>query len=310
MAFLDGGNPIAGCTAVAVAANQAQCMTTALTAGNHTITATYNGDTNFNTSNGSLIGNPQVITGPPTITPAVGLTRVQGNPATNSQIATVTDDVSPPGNIVVTAMTVPPNMTITNIVNTAGTITADLAAACGATLGNNTIVLKATDGKTLNMTANLTINVTANPAPTLGNYAATNIVLGCKAIITPDAAPGDNRPLTSVTVSAPTITGTVMVNPVTGVVTVTNSGPVSAGHTVTVTATDSCGLMTVKMFTLTVVNPPTASTEFDFDGDRKADISVYRGGATASDPSFWYTLRSSDGTRLPAMAAATSMATG
>ena len=62
--FLDGGNPITGCIAVAVAAGQAQCMTTALTVGNHTITAAYSGDGSFNTSNGLLTGNPQVITGP------------------------------------------------------------------------------------------------------------------------------------------------------------------------------------------------------------------------------------------------------
>ena len=37
--FLDGVTPITGCTAVAVAAGQAQCMTNALTVGSHTITA-------------------------------------------------------------------------------------------------------------------------------------------------------------------------------------------------------------------------------------------------------------------------------
>jgi hypothetical protein len=296
--FLDGVTPIVGCTAVAVAAGQAQCMTTALTVGSHTISAAYSGDTNFNISTGNLTGNPQVITGPPTITPTVGLSRVQGNPATNSQIAVVSDDVAAPGAILVTAMTVPANMTITNIVNTNGTITANIAAGCAAATGANVIVLKATDGKTLNMTANLSINVTANPTPTLGNYTGTTIVTGCKAIITPDAAPGDNQPLASVTVSAPGFGGMITVDPVTGIVTATNSGPV-APHTVTVTATDSCGLMTTKMFTLTVTAPPTAPTEFDFDGDRKADIAVYRGGATPSDPSFWYILRSSDGMFQP-----------
>jgi hypothetical protein len=293
--FLDGVTPIVGCTAVAVAAGQAQCMTTALTVGNHTITATYSGDTNFNTSNGSLTGNPQVITGPPMVTPVAGLNRRQGSAASNSQIATVSDDVGAPGSIVVTAMTVPPNMTITNIVNTNGTITADLAAGCGATLGNNIIVLKATDGKNLNMTANLTINVLANTAPTLGNYANSTVVTGCKLILTPDAVPGDNGSVQSVMASGSGgFTGAISVNATTGVVTITNNGPVGGPFTITVTATDNCGLTFQRMFTVTVNNPPTASTEFDFDGDRKSDIAVYRGGATPSDPSFWYILRSSD----------------
>jgi hypothetical protein len=66
--FLDGGNPIVGCSGVALSAGQAQCQTNALTVGNHTITATYNGDEAFGTSTGSMAGNPQVIN------PALSLT--------------------------------------------------------------------------------------------------------------------------------------------------------------------------------------------------------------------------------------------
>jgi hypothetical protein len=295
--FLDGGNPIAGCTSVAVAAGQAQCMTTALTAGNHTITATYSGDGNFNTSNGSLTGNPQVITGPPVITPTVGLTRTQGSPASNSQIATVSDDVGAPGSIVVTAQNTPTGITVTNIVNTNGTVTANISAGCSAATGNNTIVLQATDGKTLSQTTNLVVNVAANTAPTLGNYSNTTVVLSCKAIITPTSAPADNGSVSSVMATGSAgFNGTIMVDAATGVVTISNSGPVSAGHTITVTATDNCGMTSNQQFTLTVVNPPTAPTEFDFDGDRKADVAVYRPGATVNDFSFWFIFRSSDST--------------
>ncbi|MEP7148788.1 MAG: Ig-like domain repeat protein [Acidobacteriota bacterium] len=293
--FRDGVTPITGCTAVTVTANSAACMTNALAPGNRTISAVYSGDGNFNTSTGNLTGNPQVITGPPVLIPTAGLTRVQGNPASNSVIATVSDDVSTPGAIAVTAQNVPTGMQVTNIVNTNGSISADVRALCNATTGSNTIVLRATDGKGLTQDANLVINVTANPAPTLGNYANQTIVTSCKLFVTPDAIPADNQPLASVTATSPTFTGTLSVDPATGQVTAPNSGPIAGSpHTVTVTATDSCGLTSMKTFTVTVTAAPTATADFDFDGDRKADLAVYRDGATSSDQSFWFVLRSSD----------------
>ena len=69
--FLDGGTQISGCTSVALASGQATCQTSSLALGDHTITADYSGDGNFNPSNGSLNGNPQAVT---KITPTFGLT--------------------------------------------------------------------------------------------------------------------------------------------------------------------------------------------------------------------------------------------
>jgi hypothetical protein len=295
--FRDGATPISGCTAVAVAASSAACSTNALAPGNHTISAVYSGDASFNTSTGNLTGNPQVITGPPIITPTAGLVRIQGNAASNSVIAMVSDDVSAPGGIVVTAMTVPAGMQITNIVNTNGSISADVRALCSAVTGNNTIVLRATDGKGLMQDSNLMIDVQANPLPVLGNYADQTIVASCKLVIKPDAVPSDNQPLTSVVATSPTLTGMLSVDAATGIVTASSAGPVAGSpHTVTVTATDSCGLTSEKTFTVTVTNAPTAAADFDFDGDRRADLAVYRAGATSADASVWYVLRSSDAT--------------
>lgn len=294
--FLDGMNPIAGCTAQTIMGNQATCQTNALTVGNHTITAQYSGDGSFNTSTGSLTGNPQVITGPPTLTPTVGLTRMQATPASNSQIATVSDDVAMPGNITVTAQTVPMGMTITNIVNTNGTITADIAAGCGTPTGDNTIVLKATDGKSLESTSNLVINVVANAQPTLGSYANSTIVTSCKLVLVPTAAPSDNGSIQTVTgAGSMGFTGNISVDATTGVVTITDSNPVGM-HTITITATDDCGATNTSQFTLQVTAPPTAPTEYDFDGDRKADVAVYRPGATVNDFSYWFILKSTDNT--------------
>ncbi|MBV9960262.1 MAG: VCBS repeat-containing protein, partial [Acidobacteria bacterium] len=52
---------------------------------------------------------------------------------------------------------------------------------------------------------------------------------------------------------------------------------------------------------VTVILEPSGTTlplktQFDFDGDLRADIAVYRGGNTPGAPSFWHILRSSDNT--------------
>ncbi len=56
--FLDGGTSIGTGT---LSAGVASFATTALTTGNHTITATYGGDGNFNGATGALTGTPQVV---------------------------------------------------------------------------------------------------------------------------------------------------------------------------------------------------------------------------------------------------------
>lgn len=194
--FLDSGNTITGCATVGVDEGQAVCQTNALTVGSHTITATYNGDDNFNTSTSALTDNPQVV------------------------------------------------------------------------------------------------NV--NSAPTLGNYADSSIAAGCKLVLTPDVAPSDNGTVVSVTGAASAgFTGGISVEVATGVVTVTDSGPVGT-YTVTLTATDNASATSQKQFMLQVVAPPTAPTKYDFDGDKKADIAVYRPADEEHDSSSWHILRSSD----------------
>ena len=57
--FKDNGNNLG--SPAAMTAGVATLQTNALTVGDHTITADYLGDNNFNTSSGSLVGNPQVV---------------------------------------------------------------------------------------------------------------------------------------------------------------------------------------------------------------------------------------------------------
>jgi uncharacterized protein (TIGR03437 family) len=185
----------------------------------------------------------------PTIT-AAAATRVQASAGTISPIATVSDAESSAGNMLVTATSVPAGITVSNITNVNGNVSATIAAACNAALGNNTVELTVSDGA-LTATANLTVNVTANTAPTPGTYPATLIGTGQAVNVTPSIAPNDNGTVTSLTASAPNFTGSFAGNPTTGVIAVTNAGPEGV-YTVTVTATDNCGATATTTFQLTV----------------------------------------------------------
>ena len=54
VAFTAGGTSISGCSAVTVSSAEAQCSTSALAGGSNSIVATYSGDTDYDSSTGSL----------------------------------------------------------------------------------------------------------------------------------------------------------------------------------------------------------------------------------------------------------------
>ena len=100
----------------------------------------------------------------PTITASSALTRQQGSAGTSSTIATVSDAETAAGSLTVTVTSANPSngLTLSNLVNTNGTVTADIVAACGAT--NASFTLQVSDG-TATATATLNVTVTAAPAP-------------------------------------------------------------------------------------------------------------------------------------------------
>ncbi len=222
-----------------------------------------NGDQTDNSA--AAAGAAYIFTGitiPPTITPAAALARTQSSAASNATIATVSDTNA--GTLTVTATTVPAGISVTGIVNSGGTVTANVAAGCTASLGANLVGLTVTNATTgQSGTANLTVNVAANTAPSLV-YGNTSVNAGSSTTNSPTTAT-DNGSITGYSVLSPgTYTGTISVNP-SGVVSISAAAPVGA-HTITIRATDNCGATTDATFTLTVncqtitVNPATINS--------------------------------------------------
>lgn len=221
-------------------------------AGNHTITIR-------TTDNcGTTTDSPFALTvnGAPTITAASGLARTSGTPVSNSAIATVGDAETAVGSLTVNVVSPNPagGVMLSNIINNNGTITADLVAACGAAAGSASFTLQVSDG-TATSTTTLNMTVNADPAPTL-TYSAATVNAGGATTINPASGPLDNGNVATIAVqSQGTYTGTVTVNAA-GVVSISGAAPAGT-HTITIRATDNCGIFTDATISLAVNGTPT-----------------------------------------------------
>ncbi len=186
---------------------------------------------------------------PPTIT-TMAVVRQQGSAGTVSTIANVNDLETPPGNLVVTPTNIP-GITVTGITNTGGVITANVAAACTASLGDNLVSLQVDDGSGSLIQATLTVTVTANTPPTVNYSSPQTVPFGGNLTINPTAPPTDNGSFTITLVNAGTYTGGITVNPATGAVALTAAAPVGS-HTITIRSTDNCGVQSNSNFVLNV----------------------------------------------------------
>jgi len=201
---------------------------------------------------------------------------------TQATLGTVSDSQEPAGSLTVTAQTVPAGISLTNLLNTNGTITADVGAECISTLGAKTVVLKVSDvgGGVSNF--NVTINVIEQkPADFDGdgksdfsiwrpnasqwwilqssnnNASATNFGLSIDRIA-PGDFDGDGK--TDIAVFRPPSGVWYWLNSSTGSFSAVNWGLNG--------------------------DIPTPS---DFDGDGKTDLAVFR-----PSNGTWYVLKSSD----------------
>ncbi|NDD63822.1 MAG: hypothetical protein EBZ36_07580, partial [Acidobacteria bacterium] len=184
------------------------------------------------------------VNAPPTIVAETGLTRQRGSLISNPTIATVSDANTPLSGLTVTvnglATATIGGVTVSNITNTSGTITASIVADCAATIGTATFTLQVSDGMASASTT-LNVAVTANTGPTL-NYSAVTVNAGGTATISPTAPPSDNGTVSSIALqSNGGFPGTLTVNSTTGVVSVANAPLTGGPYTITIRATDNCG---------------------------------------------------------------------
>jgi hypothetical protein len=205
-----------------------------------------------NSSSGAVYVFTGLANTPPTITAQAGVSRQQGSPLSNSQIATVSDAETAAGSLTITLTSANPSsgVTLSNIVNAGGTITADIVASCTAT--NASFTLQVSDG-VATTTATLNVTVTSNTVPTL-SYNNASATPGNATTVSPTTGPSDNGSLSTIvaqSVTPSTSPATITVNNTTGVVTVPNNVP-AGGYTVTIRATDNCGATKDASFTLTV----------------------------------------------------------
>ena len=218
---------------------------------------------------------------PPTITP-VAVTRQQGSPVSNSTIANVTDVESGNGAVVVTVTSTNPSngVTVSGISNTGGVVTANVVASCAATTA--TFTLQASDGS-LTSTDTLTVTVTANTAPTL-TYGTASVANTGSTTNNPATGPSDNGSVATIAVqSAGTYTGTISVDNVTGIVSISNAAPIGS-HTITIRATDNCLAVTDATFTLNVTNNNPSITAGAPASRQQGSAGTTATIATVSDP--------------------------
>ncbi len=196
------------------------------------------------------LGNPSPNTRP-SIVAMSPITRQQGSAGSSATIATVADGETAAGNLRIVATTIPAGLTLTELGNTNGAITARVGAPCVVPPGLYTIVLEVTDANEATATAQLNVTVTANTPPVLGAYPATLGLSASGGFTATAVPPTDNGTITNFTATSATFTGTLSANPTTGVVTISNARPVGT-HTITIRATDSCGATSSTTIALTV----------------------------------------------------------
>ena len=197
--------------------------------------------TNFDSDSVSvLLNTPAVVTAGDLLVPL-------GSAAAHRQIATVTNYAGN-GNVIVKVISndLSNGVTIRNIRNSDGNVTADIETPCGATTASFTV--RASDGIST-VFAPLNVILTDNTPPTL-TYQNQAVALNGSLNINPTTLQDNGSETTFSLVSIGTFAGRIRVDD-TGLVAINNAAPAGT-HNIVIRATDECGLTTDAGFTITV----------------------------------------------------------
>jgi alpha-tubulin suppressor-like RCC1 family protein len=194
----------------------------------------------------------------PTLTP-VAVTRSQGSTGTGVAIATVSDD----GGAAALVLTINGDssatsngVTISNLLNNNGNVSATIAATCTATSAN--FSLRATDVPGGFTDASLSLTISPNTPPML-SYASRSAVVGETLNINPSAGPNDNGSISSVDLqSVGSYSGGASVA-TNAQITLSNARPVG-NHSLTIRATDNCAAFTDANVPITISIAQTTAT--------------------------------------------------
>ena len=246
--------------------------------GTYNVAASAKGAANVN-----FVLTNTIINTAPSFTPAAAISlRLGSSVGTTFTVGTVADGQTSAGALTVTQIVggTASGITVTGFVNTNGTITASVSSSCTATAG--TVRILVSDGS-LTGTGDLQINLTANVGPTLA-YTTASVMLGSATTIGPAIGPVDNGSISNIVVdSAGAYTGTISVNAATGVVSLSNAGPLG-NHTISIRATDNCNASSYAQFTLSVTATAPTNRVFGFGVNSFGELSIpnnVRSGATA-----------------------------
>ncbi|MBS1787545.1 MAG: FG-GAP repeat protein, partial [Acidobacteria bacterium] len=198
----------------------------------------------------------------PQISNVPSLNRTAGSGTTNPIIGQVTDAEQAPNTLQMTVNNAPSattnGVTVSNLnVNASGVLSASVTVGCGASSASFT--LRAIDSDGASGLGLLTVNVTPDTPPVLSYSLLHFVNQGSSTTIAPASGPGDNGTINFITLQSvtPAFSGNITVFP-TGIVEITNAGPVG-NYSITITAHDTCGLVTNTSFSLTVVNNGSVS---------------------------------------------------
>ncbi len=205
----------------------------------------------------------------PTLNISNGITVIRGQPAaTVAAVGTASDAEGNP--VTVSVSNVPFGAHVAAAIAN-GTISLSATVDCGlvTNLVSRTypITLTVADSNGSTTSAKVNLMVAPNPSPTLGTYGTVMVTRGKSGISEPTAPvrdPNGNLPANPYSVIPATLPGggTVTVSQTSGIVTATTNSSTTIGIVpIRVTAVDSCGAASVRIFNFNITAPTIPSLQ-------------------------------------------------